>query len=519
MDLDNKKTYTALFFLLLFVFIINIISFNNGHVWGDDFAAFIGQAKSIVDGNIDEFISINSYRVKNSTLWIGPVADEWGVSLLLSPVYYLFGLDIHAMKIYLVLFFLLSLPPLFLLFRDKLNNLQSLLLVVALGFNPWFFDFRDYISSDMSYLFFSLVTLLLMQRFIILKKIWINKSTSYFLIGFFMFFSSFIRPFGFLLLPTLLCAQYFNNRHTLRDFIFSDKIKFMPYIVFFIFNAVSIWIFSFEGLSVGEHGHLSKLFNEISLSSIIMNIKYYTVLPARYFPYLFVKYSVFGLGYDKIHLILYSIMLFLVVFGMIRNRKDDYIYILYVLFNLILVIVFPPRASWYIMPIFPFFVYFLFAGLRGIYLSLDLSDKFRFVNISAAYLFFIGLILISFVFMSHTAYKSIVFSKNGGIIDGPYTPDSVELLNYIKKNTNKDDAIIFHKPRALMLYTDRKSFALDRFTFTPETAYNSDAKYVAIAKKKYIDFDLRLEDFHGKLECEFENNSFFLCDLTKNRNL
>ncbi|RJQ56224.1 MAG: hypothetical protein C4526_02205 [Nitrospiraceae bacterium] len=517
MALDNKKTYAALFLLLLFVFIINVVSLTDGHDWGDDFASFISAAKSIAEGTMDEFISINKYRVKNSTLWIGPVDGEWGTCLLLSPVYHVFGLDVHAMKIYLVFFFSLSLLSLFLLLRDKLDNLQSLLLTAVLGFNPWFFEFKDHISSDMPYLFFSLATLLLIQRFIISDKIWINKSTSYFLLGFFMFFSSFTRPFGFLLVPTLLCAQFFHNRGTLRNFIFSDRIKFMPYIIFFVLNAASVWFFSSEDITGGEYGHLNKLFNEIRLSSIIMNIKYYIVLPARYFPYLFVKYSVFGLGYDKIHLILYLIMLFFVVSGMIRNRKDDYMYIWYVLFNLVLVIIFPPRAPWYVMPIFPFFIYFLFAGLKGISLSLDLSDKVRFTNINAAYLFCIGLILISFVYMLHTAYKSIIFNKSGQVVDGPYSPDSVEMFNYIKKNTNKDDAIIFHKPRAMTLYTDRKSFAMDHFTFTPDKAYDSDAKYIVIAKKKYIDFDLRFDDFQGKLECEFENNSFYLCDLKKNR--
>jgi hypothetical protein len=519
MDLNNKKTYAVLSFLLLFIFIINIISLTNGHDWGDDFASFISEAKSIAEGNIDEFIAINEYRVKNSTLWIGPVADEWGMSLLLSPVYYVYGLDIRAMKIYLVFFFLLSLLPLFLLFRDKLSNLQSLLLVAVLGFNSWFFDFRDHISSDLPYLFFSSLTLLLIQRFIILNKIWINKSVSYFLIGFFIFFSYFIRPFGFLLLPTLLCAQYFYGGKRIKNFILFDKLKFMPYIIFLILNVVSIWIFSFEGLSGGKYGHLNKLFSEIRLSSIIMNIKYYTVLPARYFPYLFVQYSVFGLGYDKIHLILYLIMLFLVVLGMIRNSKDDFIYILYVLLNLTLVIIFPSRASWYIMPIFPFFIYFLFAGLKGISLSLDLSNKVRFTNINAASFFCIGLILISLVYMLHTAHKSIIFNKSGQVLNGPYSPDSIELFNYIKKHTGKDDAIIFHKPRAMTLYTDRKSFALNHLGFRPEIAYNSDAKYVAIAKEKYTDFDLRIEDFQGKLQCEFENKSFFLCDLKKNRPL
>jgi hypothetical protein len=481
----------------------------NGHVWGDDYAAYISQAKSIVEGTIDELIAINKHRVENSTLWIGPVVSPWGLSLLLSPIYYLFGLDIHVMKIYLVFFFLTSILAFFLLFKDTLSNAQNLLLVTVFGLNPWFFDYRDNVFSDMPYVFFSLLTLLFIKRFVMLNKIWISELTGYGLIGFFIFFSSFIRPFGFLLLPTLLCAQYFYRKGSFKDFIFSGPGKFTPYIIFITLTAISSWIFSGESIT----GHSAKLFNEIRPGSIFFNIKYYTIVPARYFPYLFVKYNVFGLGYDKIHLIVYTVILLLVFYGMIQNRKEDYIYILYILFNIMLVIFFPPRAPQYIMPIFPFFVYFLFAGLKGISLSFDLSGKCRFANINASYLFGIALILVSLLYVSHNAYKSIIFNKTGGVIDGPYSPDSIEMFNYIKEHTGTDDAIIFHKPRAMILYTDRKSFAMDRFSFTPDKAYNSDARYVAISKKKYTDFDLRMEDFQGKLKCEFENSSFYLCDL------
>ena len=168
------------------------------------------------------------------------------------------------MKVYLLFFFLFSLLTLFLLFQDKVNNLQNLLLVAVMGLNSWFFDYRDNIFSDIPYLFFSLFSLLLIQKFIILKKFWISKSISYFLIGFFIFFSSFIRPFGFLLLPTLLCAQYFYNRRSIRDFIFSDKIKFLPYVIFLVLTAISIWIFSGESVT----GHSQKLVNEVRLHSI-----------------------------------------------------------------------------------------------------------------------------------------------------------------------------------------------------------------------------------------------------------
>ena len=167
--------------------------------------------------------------------------------------------------------------------------------------------------------------------------------------------------------------------------------------------------------------------------------------------------------------------------GMIHKIKDDYVYILYMLFNMIVLIIFPGRDKRLLMPLFPFFIYFLLAGFSRISMSFSLSSRHKFENLNAAYIFAIGLILTSFLYISHETYKNIIFNRSE-VIDGPYSPDSIELFNYIEKNTKPDDAIIFHKPRALSLYTGRKSFAISHVNFTPDKAYNSDAKYIVISK-------------------------------------
>ena len=104
MEKKNKKIYLALLIIILLVFIINMLSFKNGHNWGGDFAEYVGLAKSLVDGTVDEFMSLYRYRVEHSTLWVHTTDLYWGISFLLSPVYYFFGLDIHVMKIFLNLF-------------------------------------------------------------------------------------------------------------------------------------------------------------------------------------------------------------------------------------------------------------------------------------------------------------------------------------------------------------------------------------------------------------------------------
>jgi hypothetical protein len=514
MDINKKNSYAFLILLIIFVFILNTISFLNGHSWGGDFAEYVGLAKSIVDGNIDEFISLYKYRVEHSTLWVYTTDLYWGISFLLSPVYYFFGLDIHAMKIYINIFFLVSLMMIFLIFKDKLDNIKNLLLVAIIAFNPFFFDFKDDIGTDLPYLFFSLLSLFLIQRFVFLNKIWINNYISYFLIGLVMFLSYFIRPVGILLLPTLLSAQYFQGRSLSKSFknvISSEKYVFVPYVTFFIFMFTSNSFLS--GDVIAGHGGLI-LQNDFS--KIIINIKYYLAGPAIYFPYFTIACHVLGCGYDKIHLILYSLILALAVLGMIHNWKNDYFYIIYILFNILLLIIFPARDKRLLMPIFPFLLYFIFAGFSKISLSFALSRKYNFENINAVYIFAIGIMLVSLADISHATYKNILFNRTE-VVDGPYTAESIEMFNWITENTKEDDAIIFFKPRVMSLYTGRKSFVMNRENFTPDMAFNTEAKYVVINKNKYIDYDLTFQDFQGTLDCEFENRAFFICDLNKSR--
>jgi hypothetical protein len=512
MDKINKMAYTILFIIILFTFILNIFSFKNGHNWGGDFAEYVGLAKSIVDGTVDEFMSHYKYRIEHSTLWAHTTDLYWGISFLLSPVYYFFGMDIHVMKIFIYIFFLLSLFVVFILFKDKLEYYQNILLVAIIGFNPYFFDFKDDIGTDLPYLFFSLLSLFLIQRFGLLKKIWINNYVSYFSMGLVLFLSYFIRPVGLIFLPTLLSTQYIQSRsssQSLVEFITKEKYKFIPFITFFMLMIISSQFTSGDVIS----GHGGMILGN-SISKLFLNIKYYLAGLAIYFPYFNVACHVLGCGYDKIHLILYVIILALTALGMIHRKKDDYLFILYILINITLLVIFPARDKRLLMPVFPFLLYFFFIGLSKVSFSFALSKKYYFVKVNAVYIIALGLMLVSLADITHATYKNMVFNRTE-VIDGPYAPESQEMFNFIKSNTDKDDAIIFFKPRVMSLYANRKSFVMNSENFTPDMAFNTDAKYVVINKTKYIIYDLTLQDFQGKIDCEFENNSFYICDLKK----
>ncbi len=503
--MSKKQTYLILFLLITVVFTINLISFKNGHPWGDDYAAYIAQTKAIIYGNFDELISINKYRFENSPSTGGPVLAPWGFPILLIPVYYAFGSDIHAMKIFVYLFFLASLVIAFFLFKDRLTNIENLLLLALIAFNPFFFTFKDTVHPDIPFLFFSLISLLFIERFVVSRKIWKNTIFSYSLIGFFIFISVEIRSIGFVLLPTLLVAQFIESKSSIKK-IWFDKFNFIPYLIFLVFyiaNSVilpniDLYSYFMQGKTMG-----------MILIQLVKSFKRYIFLPSQFiFSDLDIS-NIFNYETNLIHLFYYCTALFFVVWGMIINLKKDYIFSVYVVLTLTILILNPAsQGVRYIIPIFPFFLYFLFIGLSKTTLSLLMSNKQKYLKINAVYLFSAALLIISFVQIQHNTYRNIIFNKTE-VMQGPYTADSIEFFDYIKKNIDINAVIDFRKPRAMSLYTDRRSI----ITLSLEQLLNSPADYTTYIKDIPWWYKYDVEYLKNNFNCIFENKTFILCKM------
>jgi hypothetical protein len=513
MDLSKKKSYIFLLIILTLSFIVNITTFRNGHNWeNSDFIGYISQAKSLVDGNVDDIISHDKFMRENSTKETGYLMGPWGFPIILSPFYYVVGPNIYVMKVVTNLFFVLSLLIIFLLFQDRLDNIDNLLLVTILAFSTFFFDFKESVLTDIPFLFFSLFTLFLIKRFIILNKLWNNKLISFALLGILFFISYNMRSVGLILLPTLMLVQYFENRYSLtgKESVFLNKFNYIPYIVFTVFYVVSLLIFPNSNITSTYFNNLS----HISVSRLIFDLKYYTFLPSRFFPFLFLNMHGYGFEYNKFSLVIYTIMLLFVSLGIIKSFKKDYMFLSYILITMPVIIFFSGRQGFRLLiPIFPFFLFFLFKGLSSVSLSFNGFNNCKPLKICVIYIFSAGLIMISLAYISITSYKNIMLNRTG-VIEGPYSADSVGLFNYIKANTDKSDAVIFHEPRSMFLFADRKSFALNKNYFKFDQLLNSRAGYLACEKKENP-YKLTPEDLRKSFDCPYENDAFILCALKK----
>ena len=143
-----------------------------------------------------------------------------------------------------------------------------------------------------------------------------------------------------------------------------------------------------------------------------------------------------------------SLIVVFTIIGFISKclKKVDFID-LFVVIYLFGLFIYPDMNSGmrFLFPIIPFLLYYVVVGLMTIKLD-------RYIN-KTILIFSLGLfVLIPYCF----SIRNIIVHQNETLI-GPQEKESVEAWDYVKNNTPKDAIIAFEKPRALALYSDRKT--------------------------------------------------------------
>ncbi|MEO5886053.1 MAG: hypothetical protein ABIQ77_00175, partial [Anaerolineales bacterium] len=239
--------------ILIIILVVSIgmgsSQLTRGHEWGDDFAAYIMQAKSIVNGDMQEFVEHNRITIHQSSSLIGPVAYPWGYPLILTPVYAVKGLSPLALKLPGLFFYTGFLICLNWLTRRRLRRTESLLLVALFAFNPMLLGFLDQILSDIPFLFFSTFALLLMTK--------CEEEASLFqniILGAAIFCAFFIRTTGIVLLAGFLAYQmpciYRKNRQS--------KIN-ITYLLTVSITFVFLWLISYLIFPSGQSTYFEQL--------------------------------------------------------------------------------------------------------------------------------------------------------------------------------------------------------------------------------------------------------------------
>lgn len=420
--------YTLLSLVIVLSMIIGACTLTRGHQWGDDFAWYIVQAKSILEGATDEFMQQSAFTNGESTTHVGPLAYPWGYPLILLPVYAIKGISPLALKLPALFFYAGFLVVLYLLMRSRLTQSESLLVVALFAFNPLLLGFLDQILSDIPFLFFSTLSLLLITR---------EPQRSiphHAAIGAAIFFTTFLRVTGILLLGCFLIVEFFRLLRHRRDRTVVMSILQGAFIVCAVF--ILLWIGGLVLFPSGGESYFSQYAQLLETAR-------------GFIPAYFNVFSLF-FGDTQGWKYLYYLILIFFLLGAWHRRKQEPIFLLFFVFWIGVHITYPywqgPR---YIFPLLPIFIYFIFQGMKFV-----ISVLPKGYQLFGKRAFFGFWILIAGIFLLESGRNAYVNMQNDRVINGPFDPFSAEVYSYIKEKTPRDSVVVFFKPRVMVMMTE-----------------------------------------------------------------
>jgi hypothetical protein len=417
----QTKPNILLFFSSILVFTLGLCCIDTGHNWSDDFALYISQTQALLEGNTKDLLKANYFAMEHSYAHVGPYLYPNGFPILLVPIYAVFGLNFWVLKVYCLLFFVASIVVIYRIFRQlncTVNQALSITLLVA--FNYHFIRFSDHILSDLPFFFFSLLSYYQIQ------KQPSKKPLEAFFLGILIFFSYNIRDLGIILLPCLLVYQWQGYKQGKKV---SFLVALLPYFAF-----IFLWIIRWSYSPSISSKQLS-LLSETSLEVVLNNVYYYALLIGNYF---LISRGI-PLGIQGL---VSTLFISLLAFGIYKKGRQQPALLVYLGATMgIYLIWISFQGMRFLFSVLPFLVYFIIEGIKGLPISFRLQ---RFLVL--------GLILSS---LAQSLFISYYYWKTN--TNEAYSSEMQNIYHYIQKETPSEALIVFQKPRALRLFTNRNS--------------------------------------------------------------
>jgi hypothetical protein len=462
---DRSRLTLAL--IILGSGVLGFLMLNRGQDWGDDFAAYILQAQSVVDGNMEEALRRSAFTMAQSSWRFGPITFPWGFPLLLAPVYALVGTKVLAFKLLLTLCYVAFLPIYYRLCRTRLNDTEALLLTAFMAFNLGMLRAQNRILSDLPFLLWSTTAVWLIE----VQRIQRPGTTRALLgaaaTGLAVSAAWMTRPNGFLLfLPLLLVQVMVFWRRARMGQLPGNQVAqaLIPY-------AISAAALLAQRLFLPSSTlGLRDQWQTLSWMSIAGNMIFYARLPGD-----FLSSSISG-GY-----LLYGVFVAGALVTAVSRWRHELPILLYVVSTIALFIIFPLRQGQrYIYPILPLFFLLAMQGMKIATAALPARMQ-RAAAISLLCIWLVPTVL-SLGFGIHAAWMNLSVGRQPPA--GPYEPAAADMFSFIRHATPQDSVVIFRKPRAMRLLTDRDAFLTTDCDDLPM------ADYVVIVKEGDTKFQI-----------------------------
>ena len=460
------------------VFAFYMATIRPGQPWPDDFAMYIHEAKNLVQ-HIPLSQTGYIYNPYNPSL--GPRLYPPLFPILLSPAYAISGLQsLELMKAEIICFFAGLLIVLWIHLGSTLPLPSRAALVAIVGFSPVLWAYKDLIGSDIPFTFFFYATLALADRLASYRlhgrTIWPTA-----LLAVLVYVCYGMRTMGIVLIPCLVALAFLKWQRNGRSLAIAAIGGAIPCLIQWkVFGGEASYV---DQLRLGALG-----FAKV----ILRNIATYSWSLATFW------------STPGSHVLRNTLFFCLSVLALIayfsRLRSGARIYELVFAGYLAIVLLWPnPAGERYLIPIFPLFVFYFLEGSASLALRLRLRRT--------------EFVLIPLLFLIALSYGTeFAHASYGPFTDGMSSPEAKQLFAFIRTETTPRDVIVFRRPRALSLYTDRSASVYPE----PKYAQQFDSYFRGIGATYLVeapalddpDFDAFLEKPCPSKQLVFDNSEF-----------
>lgn len=483
-------------------FLLSVLVCYDGKSWGGDFSQYFAQTRALADHAIPEWYEKNIFIIHTSAEGIGSDVYPWFWSILLLPMYKLFGFQIPLLKLYEALFFAAAMIPFVYVLRRRIPGKPAFLICMGITCNLAFSIFVNTVESDLPNMFMIFLTLNMIDLYHKDHQSWQRKGVLGIFVGILIFAACETKTMNLALLLALLVYDVITVAQSLvkiygtkeKELYFKSGLrKGLVMALPFVSYALTAKVFY---AYLPKSGGTYHDYFEFSMGRLKENISGYFKILGQ---------MVCATSRPSIAVISYTgvcILLILAVAGMIYQVKKEWYLLIYIGGTACMLLFYDYMGSRFIFSIYALLMLFAYWGYVCI------KEKWKdhrwadwgSLLLKDGYLLYMILLLVSF------SVAAVSIQTGRYSLRQADSVQAQEFYAYINDYISDDAVIYFFKPRVLYLYTNVYSYNCYN-----EVDRMEDADYIAVCEEDGYDRVHVYAQEHGTLV--YQNEMFRLYEL------
>lgn len=469
---------------------------GDAHIWDDDFAGYLLQARALMNGSVAQEVILNHDLFAASDVRIGPDAYPWGLPLLIALVASSVGWGVTGLKMIGLFSYLIYGGLTYRLARVLQIGLLGATTCAALTlWQPEIVGEVGYIGSDLPFAALSLPCLLLLTRVLtdVKPTSATNTSRGQFKLIFgatlFAILAFTVRWNGAVLFGTVVCAMVLHRQ---ANPLWSHKQRVIVWLGFTSVTVVALFVY-FRLLPDGSRVHLNYLSADPQL--LLHRLHDHTANLSALIPIIVLPRALRSLG----------VLVFAIIsgVGVVALRQQGLLLLAYLGGHFLLLTFFTGNGGIrYYFPVIPVLAILTTAGLGLLFAKMSLTHSHRmFCEQVFASFMVISLLALVVVLPFVVSYQSYTNTTNG-----PFSPATLEMLQALKQHVPSNKRVAYYRPRAFRWLSGYETLLVNR----PDSARQVEAIVLNLAGKPQYQLSSAQIEAIGEFVLAFRSQLFLI---------